>query len=183
MQTISFENWCQAHPRVLWLQADSLCAELATSGQSQLVWPNAQYDGVLFIWDLARFEQKQFAPKRLYLIYQTLQVISEQLGDDFLLLQGDSKQLLQQLFAKGVFLVSKRTPANEDLVDIGLQLMQSPVFNGGVSWLKPTPLVEYSGKLPNGFFKYWKVAESQLFAEMSPTKSQKTRLQRAHKAR
>lgn len=113
-------------------------------------------DGVLFIWDETLFEQGFFSKQRLYFIWQCLQDFKDR---ELLVIKGETHEVLMTLY--------KQHP------DLKIFTPDNPSFNydrwNFVHKLKQNQLVIYDGKMPFGFFKFWKEAEQQLFGQTKVT--------------
>lgn len=107
-------------------------------------------DAVLFIWDETLFEKGFFSKQRLYFIWQCLQDFKDR---PMLVIKGETHEVLTNLY--------------ELHPQLKIVTPENPCFNYDrwrfVEKLKQNQLIIYDGKMPFGFFKFWKAAEQQLF--------------------
>lgn len=112
-------------------------------------------NGVLFIWDETLFQQGFFSKQRLYFMWQCLQDFK---SHNLIVIKGETHQVLTTLY--------------ESHPHLKIVTPENPCFNYDrwrfVEKLKQNQLVIYDSKMPFGFFKFWKVAEQQLFGSVKP---------------
>ena len=106
--------------------------------------------GTLFIWDDAYFSSMGFSTKRLYFIWQCLQDFRKQ---NLMVIKGDTDHVLKSIY--------ERTPNIKIVTPDDKRLDYS-----NWDFIKRIPQSQffiYQGKMPFGFFKFWKQAEQTLY--------------------
>lgn len=162
-QTVSsFQDWLQGRAHLIWLQPDALCHGFECSEQGTVNLP-AGIEGALFIWDTAFFQQSRIGQNRQMFLWQALESISENLGENLLVIQAPMQTVLSTLLMQPLVLHTQRSPLNDPLFQMVRSMQQSPLYPAQLVWAKAENWIDYPKPLPVGFFKFWKVAEKQLF--------------------
>lgn len=155
-------EWLEGKHRLIWLQPDALLADISVEDMDAIIVPS-QVDGVVFIWDLPRLQSLGYGESRLAFLYQALQELAKIVGNKFLLINGISEEVLVFLQQTPVVLQTQATATTHDLQALTVALSaKDSVF---VYWHPVKQWISYPQPLPNGFFKFWKAAEKQLFAQ------------------
>jgi len=126
---------------------------------TQLNVNHAVYDTVddrvatLFIWDDDYFKNMGFSIKRLYFIWECLQDFKKQ---NLMVIKGETNHVLTSIYEKTPH-IKIVTPDDKRLDysnwDFIKRIPQSQFFI-------------YQGKMPFGFFKFWKQAEKTLYPDI-----------------
>ena len=160
----NLQSWLENKTNLVWLQPDALCAELDKSSEhSAFICLPAGCDGAVFIWDPEFLMQSHIGDNRQMFLWQALESLSENLGEDLLVIQAPMQTAVMTLMMQPLTLHSYRSPLSEPLFQMVQGLQQTPIYSAQVKWTKVKNWIDYPKPLPNGFFKFWKVAEQQLF--------------------
>lgn len=189
----SLQSWLNNKTNIVWLQPDALIKgfEVSCYADAKISLPKcaqapewaqapAGCHGAVFIWDMEFFEQSLIGQNRQIFLWQALESLSEDLGENLLVIQAPMQTALMALMMQSVTLHTHRSPLTEPLFQMVQGLQQSPVYPARIKWSKPENWIDYSKPLPNGFFKFWKVAEQQLFPKNGDLSNPK-REHRPHK--
>ncbi|WP_038126695.1 hypothetical protein [Thiomicrorhabdus sp. Milos-T2] len=106
--------------------------------------------GTLFIWDEAYFEKMGFSIKRQYFIWQCLQDFKKR---NLMVIKGETDQVLKAIY--------QRSPDIKIVTPEDRRLDYSRW--SFIDKIKQPQFLVYQGKVPFGFFKFWKQAEQTLF--------------------
>ncbi|BCN94338.1 hypothetical protein THMIRHAM_21230 [Thiomicrorhabdus immobilis] len=120
-----------------------------------------QIDGrvaTLFIWDDEQFQKMGFSIKRQYFIWQCLQDFKKR---NLMVIKGETDHVLKSIYQK--------TPKIKIITPEDKRLDYSRW--SFINRLNQPQFLVYQGKIPYGFFKFWKQAEQQLFPKKYPAQS------------
>lgn len=159
-------DWMRNKSRLIWMQPDALLTDITVDGLEAIVVPRSA-DGVVFIWDMVRLQALGFGHNRLAFLYQALEELAQLLEGKFLVIEGDSRLAVETLLKAGIQLKTVASPNTQDL-QVFTQALQTQLgLVDQVEWDVPRDWIAYPRPLPNGFFKFWKAAEKQLFSGSS----------------
>lgn len=177
---MTFEKWLVDKSNLIWLQPDALLKELSQELSPQITLPDGQ-QGAVFIWDEGFFAEVGIGKNRQAFLWQALQSIAQNLAERFLLIQAPHKEALSVLLNQSLVLRTWRSPLTEPLFHMSQALLAVPVFQGTIVWQNTQNWIDYPQKLPNGFFKFWKHAEKQIFSSSEQRMAVGGKPPRAHK--